>query len=173
MEVHGQTAPATLSSASGLSGLGSRLRRVAFGGLAALILFGPAPGQLFGHHSPALREWVMYSGVGVGILRGSFVLQEGERRLATLSPLEALGLQRYPSVRHYQFPHLVRAPEDVAAYAAALCERAAPGQTVAFEGQVGTRQGWREMSSADLCALGAERQATAGTPAARVAGLAR
>jgi hypothetical protein len=164
MELRGEAAPDVFPAADGASDLGSLLRRAVFGVLAAVILFGPAPGQLFGHHSPALREWKMYSGVGVGILRGSFTLREGERAIAAASPLEALGMQRYPRIRHYLFPNMVFAPEDLAPYAATLCAGAAPGQTVIFDGHVGTRQGWRALAADDLCALPAHAGAGAQEP---------
>ncbi len=147
-----QIAQHGLAGAAPPPGVRAQLRRGVFGLIALVILLGPAPGQLFGLHSPALREWVMYSGVGVGLLRGRFVIEEAGREIAAMTPLQALDLKRYPKVKHYFFEHRVFAPADLAGYAAGLCAAAGPGQTVAYLGEVGTRQGWRPMAVADVCA---------------------
>ena len=75
-------------------------------------------------HHLLLREWVMYSGVGVGIPKGEFRIWQGDQPLATLSPLEALDLPAYPRVIHYTFPHRILRDEDFPRFAAAALRRA-------------------------------------------------
>lgn len=130
-------------------------RRIGFALLATFVLLSPAPGQLFGAHTPLLREWVMFSGVGVGIPRGTFVVSGEGGEAARVSPLEALGLEAYPQIRHYAFDRRILADEDFPRFAQRLCEEARPGARIGFEGVVGTRAGWREARIEDVCGIGA------------------
>lgn len=140
-------------------------RGAGFALLAAFILLSPAPGQLFGAHSPFLREWVMFSGVGVGIPRGDFIVARDGREVARRTPLEALGLAAYPQIRHYAFEERVVEDADLARFARALCEEAGEGGRVGFVGSVGTRQGWRPIEVEDVCrAAPPGRTASAGSP---------
>lgn len=132
------------------------LRRYAFVGLALFILLSPAPGQLFGQHSAWLREWVMYSGVGVGLPKGLFVLHDEAGIVAEYAPLAAVGLDRYPHIPHYFFPGLVTEPAHLARFATELCSGIQDGERVSFTGAIGTRHGWTPMSSEDVCNLGGE-----------------
>ncbi|KPQ11682.1 MAG: hypothetical protein HLUCCO17_05710 [Saliniramus fredricksonii] len=151
------------------SGLPTQLRRAGFVGIALFILLAPSAGQVFGVKHLLLREWVMYSGVGVGIPRGEFRIWRGDHMVATLSPLEALDLPAYPSVIHYTFAHRVLDDADLPAFAARLCEALADhdGDRVSFEGVVGTRAGWRRAQHGDVCkgdghqitAAGSQREA--------------
>lgn len=142
-------------------------RRIGFALIAAFVLLSPAPGQLFGAHTPLLREWVMFSGVGVGIPRGQFVVSDENGESLRLSPLEALGLAAYPQIRHYTFEKRVLADEDFARFAQRLCAEAAPGARVGFDGAVGTRAGWRQARFDDVCRLGdTSRTASAGAGSA-------
>ena len=127
------------------------LRRYAFVGLALLILLSPAPGQLFGQHSAWLREWVMYSGVGVGLPKGLFVVHDEAGIVAEYTPLAAAGLDRYPQIVHYYFPGRIAEPAHLARFATDLCAKIEEGQRISFTGDVGTRQGWMPMSSENVC----------------------
>jgi hypothetical protein len=129
-------------------------RRIGFAAIALFILLAPAAGQVFGVHHLLLREWVMYSGVGVGIPKGEFRIWQEDEPVATLSPLEALDLAAYPPVIHYTFSHRILSDDDFPRFAARLCGALADhgGDRVSFEGKVGTRQGWRPANHSDLCA---------------------
>ena len=146
-------------------GLPTQLRRAGFVGIALFILLAPSAGQVFGVKHLLLREWVMYSGVGVGIPRGEFRIWRGDHMVATLSPLEALDLPAYPSVIHYTFAHRVLDDADLPGFAARLCETLADhgGDRVSFEGVVGTRDGWRSAQHDDLCARDGHRITAAGS----------
>ena len=131
--------------------------RVIFASLAAFILFSPAPGQLFAKHSPWLREWIMYSGVGIGIPQGEFRIHDNSGRIFdTLTPLEAAGLSRYPNVVHYQFDGRMRTSDDLGRYAAMACSTLEDGQWLAFDGRVGTRQGWLPFQVDEVCSAAGE-----------------
>src|SRR6187431_451225 len=94
-----------------------RCRRAAFAGLAAFILLGPAPGQLFGLHTMALREWKMFAGAGVGLPQGRFTLHRAAGPV-TMSPLEAAGL---PSYLALPIERRIAAPADLRIFAARVC----------------------------------------------------
>lgn len=134
-------------------GLRLQARRIGFTAIALFILLAPAAGQIFGVKHLLLREWVMYSGVGVGIPKGEFRIWRGDQPVATLSPLEALELTAYPRVIHYTFPHRILGDEDLPGFAARLCAALADhdADRVSFEGVIGTRQGWRSARHGDLC----------------------
>lgn len=134
-------------------GRGGGARRIGFALLAAFVLLSPAPGQIFGAHTALLREWVMFSGVGVGIPRGDFLVAGEGREILRVSPLQALGLDAYPQIRHYSFDKRVLADADLARFAERLCGGLRPGERVSFEGVVGTRAGWRETRVEDVCGL--------------------
>lgn len=127
-------------------------RRLVFYALAGFILLSPAPGQLFGQHYLLIREWVMYSGVGVGMPKGEFVLHDMSGGVTRLTPLEAAGLERYPRTSHYLFATRIFEPQDIARFAAARCADLTPQQRLSFEGVVGTRQGWVAMPVENVCA---------------------
>jgi hypothetical protein len=127
------------------------VRRAGFWTLAGFILLTPAVWQVFGHHSIWLRPWVMYSGVGVGILDGTFVLRTPDGAPREMTPLEALGLERYPPIHHYAFDRRVGEDGRLDAFAGQLCETLPPGARLSFEGYVGTREGWRALSVEDVC----------------------
>jgi hypothetical protein len=133
------------------------LRRAAFVVLMACIYFGPAPGQLFDAHSPWLREWVMFKGVGSGLPRGAFTVTQADGTVHTYTALEAAGLDRYPLIRHYQFEGRVFATDQLYRFARTLCAEIAATSTVSFDGKVGTVDGWKLAQSDDVCAPGAEQ----------------
>jgi hypothetical protein len=122
-------------------------RRAAFAALAAFILLGPAPGQLFGAHTVLLREWQMFSGAGVGLLKGHFTLHRADGAV-TLSPLEVAAL---PSHLALPIERRVYEPSDLKAFAARICNDARETARLSFEGSVGTFSGWRALAVHDVC----------------------
>lgn len=145
--------PEPTGSATGQgAGKSPGIRRAAFLAFAAFIILGPAPGQLFGLHSPLLREWVMFSGVGTGIPKGYFIVRDGEREVSRHTPLDAAGLGAYPAIKHYEFELRVHTVADLGRFAEALCDTLPHGQQMDFEGYIGTRNGWFAFPNADICA---------------------
>jgi len=126
-------------------------RRAAFCVVALFIVLAPMFPHLFDLRSPFLRSWKMYSDVGVGILKGAFRIDDGVSR-RDLSPLQVMGLERYPRLRHFLFEHRVRESGDVARLAEPFCATLAPGVRLSFDGAVGTRQGWRPLQVENICA---------------------
>jgi len=137
-----------------IGNLSTLLRHIAFGLFTVLIYLGPAPGQLFDSHSPWLREWVMFSGVGVGIPNGRFVVRSEDGVEAILTPLEAANIERYPLILHYLFKNRIFAEDHFARFAAPLCATVPDTSFVSFDGAVGTRQGWRPVQIENICASG-------------------
>jgi hypothetical protein len=122
-------------------------RRAAFGFLATFIILGPAPGQLLGLHSIALREWRMFSGAGVGLLRGTFTLHRADGAV-TLSPLEVAGVPRYLDLplsrRIFQL-------NDLRQFANRICNDKSETGRLSFEGSLGVSSGWAPLSVHDVC----------------------
>lgn len=133
--------------------ISARLRELAFLGIAVFILLGPAAAQVLHYKTFWLRGWVMYSEVGVGVLKGQFHLFSPGEKPRELSPLKVLGLDQYPFLRHYEFDRRVNTPQDLKRFAEAFCNGLRPGQTLSYRGQVGTRQGWRVFEVEDICSL--------------------
>lgn len=147
--------PSLAAGTAGRRTSGSRARAFRLAGVACaglLILFGPVSGQVFGHHSQFLREWVMFAGGGIGVLKGNFSIRRPDGAAAALTPLAVLGLDRYPDAPPYEFGHLVMEDRDLRAFAAGVCDRSA-GVHLSFHGAVGTRQGWRPLDVDDVCGL--------------------
>lgn len=127
------------------------LRRVVFGVLAAFILLAPAMQQVFHIYSPIFRPWVMYSGVGLGLLRGDFEITraDGQERL---SPETFLNVRFYPSTMSIKDRHVVLDETALVARIGAYCEANPDVVSIAFDGEVSGLKGWRPISAAKACA---------------------
>jgi hypothetical protein len=124
-----------------------KLRRVAFAAIAIFILLGPAPGELFGLHSVALREWRMFAAAGVGLLKGTFTLHRADGAV-TMSPLEVASL---PSYLALPIERRVDGSASLRAFAARICDNARETARLSFEGSIGMHEGWRPLSVPDVC----------------------
>jgi hypothetical protein len=122
-------------------------RRVAFAVIAMFILLGPAPGQLFGMHSVLLREWLMFSGAGLGLLKGNFTLHGADGDV-TMSPLEVAAL---PSYLALPVERRVFKPTDLKSFAARVCDNGRQTARLSYDGSVGTFNGWRMLTARDVC----------------------
>jgi hypothetical protein len=122
-------------------------RRAVFAVIAAFILLGPAPGQLFGVHSIFLREWVMFSAAGIGLAKGRFTLHRADGAV-TMSPLEVVAL---PSYLALPLDRRIYEPADLKAFAARICNDARETARLSFAGSVGTFAGWRPLIAHDVC----------------------
>ena len=141
--------PAFTSAAPGAQCSSAKWRRAAFAGLAAFILLGPAPGQLFGLHTIVLREWRMFAGAGVGLPQGHFKLHRTVGTV-TMSPLEAAGL---PSYLALPIDRRIAAPADLRVFAARLCDNLHATARLSFEGSIGTSEGRRALTVHDVCSM--------------------
>ena len=138
---------ASTDAAARPQGLAPTSRRAVFAILAAFILLGPAPGHLFGVHTMLLREWVMFSGAGVGLLKGSFTLHRPDVAV-TLSPLEVAALPSYLALPIHQ---RVYAAADLRIFAARICGVTRETARLSFDGSVGTFAGWQALAVHDVC----------------------
>lgn len=115
-------------------------------------------------HSVLFRPWIMYSEVGVGILKGRFIVTVPGGERSEMTPLGLLGLQSYPVQRHYEFDRRVFAALDLKRFAAELCLTLPEGVTLSFDGSVGTRAGWKPLAADDICALDPGDEVAASLP---------
>lgn len=122
-------------------------------GLSLFIMFGPAAGQIFGRHHGFLREWIMFSGSGIGVLKGRFTLHSAGGSDQTMTPLALMRLTTYPDAPPDEFGRLVFHAGDLRKVAAQVCNGRAAVSRLSFAGWVGTRQGWRSLAVDDVCAL--------------------
>ncbi len=126
------------------------IRRAAFGLLAAFILLAPAAQQVLGVYSPIFRPWVMYSGVGLGLLRGEVIVirAEGTERL---TPEAFLGVRHYPSTMSIEDRHVVLDEATLTARMAAYCAANNDVRSLSFDGEMSWLDGWRPLSAALEC----------------------
>ena len=89
-----------------------------------------------------LREWVMFSGAGIGLAKGRFTLHRADGAV-TMSPLEVVAL---PSYLALPLNRRIYEPADLKAFAARICNDPRETARLSFEGSVGTFAGWRRSS---------------------------
>jgi hypothetical protein len=94
-----------------------------------------------------LREWVMFSGAGIGLAKGRFTLHRADGAV-TMSPLEVVAL---PSYLALPLNRRIYEPADLKAFAARICNDAREAARLSFEGSVGTFAGWRPLTAHDVC----------------------
>jgi hypothetical protein len=94
-----------------------------------------------------LREWKMFSGAAVGLLKGHFTLHRREGAII-MSPLEVAGLPSYLALPVKQ---RVYEAGDLKIFAARICDDARETARLSFEGSVGTFTGWHTLSVHDVC----------------------
>ncbi len=126
------------------------LRRAAFGVIAAFVLFAPALPQVLGVHAPGFRPWIMYSGVGMGLLRGDVVVTRANGA-QVLTPEAFLGVRYYPRTMTLQDRHVVLDEAALRARMAAFCETGDDIKSLSFDGHMSWVDGWRPLSAAVTC----------------------
>lgn len=126
------------------------LRRLLFGSLAAFILLAPAMPQLLGVHSPIFRPWVMYSGVGFGLLQGEFVVTR-ETGVEVMTPPSFFNLTRYPNAMRLTEPYLVFDEAGLARQVSQFCAANESALSVAFTGRIAMPQGWVALEANNAC----------------------
>ncbi|MEM9988591.1 MAG: hypothetical protein AAF723_03650 [Pseudomonadota bacterium] len=129
-----------------------RGRMIALILLSGYILFSPAWPQVFQQHNIFIRPWVMFSGVGEGVLKGEFILTRANGAETRLTPLEVAGLTRYPvKSQHYRFDPRVRSPADIKIFAQKICSGLTAGDTLSYVGYVGYGRGWSTPQTLSIC----------------------
>jgi len=126
------------------------IRRAAFGVLAAFILLAPAVQQVLGVYLPVFRPWVMYSGVGLGLLRGEVIVTRADG-MERLTPEAFLGVRYYPSTMSTRDPHVILDQAALSARMAAYCAADSDVRSLSFDGQMSWLDGWRPISAAVAC----------------------
>ena len=126
------------------------LRRAIFGVLAAFILLTPAFPQVLGVYPPVFRAWVMYSAVGLGILRGEVVVTSVDG-VKTMAPEKFLGVAFYPQTMSLNDWHVILDETALSSRMAAYCEAQTGVVGVSFDGEVSDLNGWRSISVEKAC----------------------
>lgn len=134
-----------------LSGFWRWLRRLIFVVLAGFILLSPSLPQLFGVTHLFLRPWVMYAGVGTGLLKGTFVVTRAAGGEDHFTPLQVLGRTRYVFNMNRKQSYEVHSEEDLHRFAQRLCGRLEPGDRLDFDGWYSTVRGWQPVEGRELC----------------------
>jgi hypothetical protein len=143
-------APTDAIPARSAAAMRRTVRAGAFAAFAALIWLGPFASQILQIKHPLLRPWTMFSGVGVGILKGEFLALADDGAVTRLTPLQVLGRDRYPVTRSTEFPLRIGKIEDLRSFAARFCETRSA--RLSFDGRVGGYQGWQALQADDICA---------------------
>lgn len=91
----------------------------------------------------------MFSEVGVGVLKGKFRVEFTDGTRAVLTPLEVLGLERYPPILSVRFPAQIREDRDLRFFARNFCQRRPV--RMSYHGWTGTRDGWRRVEFDGIC----------------------
>ena len=128
------------------------LPSVLFALAAGYLLLSPALPQLGGWGSPWIRQWTMFSGVGVGLPKGTFILEEADGTAIELPPLAVAGLSRYP-VRQpiYYYDGYVGSADDLALYADVTCRHLREGSRLRFSGTIAQKYDWLAVENALVC----------------------
>lgn len=126
-------------------------RRMAFVLIAAFILIAPAMPQLFGINSPFFRPWTMFSGVGVGLLKGTFTEVAPDGTTRAHDPQAVLGVTRYELFTATPPAYLVHADEHLSRVTARFCADLPEGSRLRYSGWRQTRRGWVPLTSDDVC----------------------
>lgn len=119
----------------------SRLRALAFYGILAFMVLGPAYRQI-GHGShPAFRQWVMFKGKGLGVADVKFfqVLPDGKEQA-----VDRFTILGFPSARRApKGLFRIQSRQGVLKVAADMCRKMGPGTDLRAVTRWSTRSGWR------------------------------
>lgn len=116
------------------------LRAIVFVPLAGFMLFGPFYTQILGNASPYLREWIMFSGLGVGFDEVRFSRLGADGKAEPLDRFELMGYRQ----RHKAPTWLTRIPDYDTSLRIGhlLCHRLGDGADVRIESRRATIRGW-------------------------------
>lgn len=92
----------------------------------------------------------MYSGVGLGLLRGDVVVSKVDG-VTTLTPEAFLGLYYYPRRMSLKEPHVTLDEAALRNQMTAYCEAQNGVVGIAFQGEVSGMNGWRSISVEQAC----------------------
>jgi hypothetical protein len=93
----------------------------------------------------------MFSAIGLGLLKGEFVVHSAAAGSRSLAPLDVLGIKRYPLITAPDQPHQVTSSDDLARISADFCKQLKDNETLSFEGWVATGRGWEPLRGENLC----------------------
>ncbi|MEM7267814.1 MAG: hypothetical protein AAF401_01025 [Pseudomonadota bacterium] len=126
------------------------LRRAMYVALGCFILLAPAAPQIFGVNSVLFRPWIMYSLVGVGVMRGDFVAETAAGG-AKITPFQVMMRNRYPQDLSLNAGHVVLDERTLKRFTAPYCAQYQDVIALTFEGEVAFPDGWRALSAEARC----------------------
>jgi hypothetical protein len=128
------------------------LRALVFVLLAVFMLVGPFFPQVLGKRAPFIRQWTMFSKVGLGLADVMFSVRQPDGTYVPVDHYALLGYDRW-----WEAPHSLRrikGVEGVEKTARRLCRRLGPHADLRARVRVAYRSGWHvELMEADrnLC----------------------
>ncbi|MEM1391607.1 MAG: hypothetical protein AAGG45_11055 [Pseudomonadota bacterium] len=119
---------------------------------AAFIALGPALPQVFGVGQDYVRPWMMFSGVGQGMMKGAFTVTHSDGSTEVYTPLEIMSLERYPDIFSYEFDKILLNRDAMSPIVSEFCDaHVKDGATLSYSGKVGAPNGWALYEADDLC----------------------
>lgn len=128
-----------------------KLHRTAYLSIAFYVLASPLLSRIVGHRIKGISNWRMYAGVGKGILKGEFTEVHDGDIVQKITPLEMLGLERYPRDENATWKKRVLNKKDLYTFASDHCHSMPSHLSLNFKGHVGSIDGWIPLSSENLC----------------------
>jgi hypothetical protein len=127
-----------------------RLRLLAFVAILAFELGEPAYRQVFGGTNRFVRKWIMFEGIGLGVVDARFSEALPDGRSVAVDRFATLGLNRTSSPRDVR--RIVH-ESNLRAVGQRLCAASAPGTDLRVVARIAERSGWRliENGERNLC----------------------
>lgn len=121
--------------------------------IGSYFLLSPVLPQVFDTGRPWVRQWTMFGGVGVGLLKGDFFFKPTEGEIRRLSVLDVHGLKRYPvTAQFYRYDGLIFEDADFLRLAAKYCAANSEAQgEILFKGRLGHGKAWRTVEYRSAC----------------------
>lgn len=116
-------------------------RLVAFCSIVAFMVTGPIYRQVLGGEGRHFRSWVMFSGIGVGVIDARYYLVDADKPDKQLNHLEILDGEYVRSGRSNVWL-TKRSTGGPASVVRMLCRKLAPGASIRVSSRVATRRGW-------------------------------
>ena len=127
------------------------IRKSLFVVFGAFILVSPVFPQVFKIGQPWIRQWTMFSGVGTGLMKGEFQVQYQNGETANISPLEFMGLTRYPNTFDYEFQRRILSVKDLERLGQVFCDGHENIASLTYTGRIGIPTGWANLTTENLC----------------------
>ncbi len=128
-----------------------RARLVAFGLIVAFQFGGPFYRQVLHGQNPIFKNWVMYRGVGTGLVEVTFFQRDTPQRDTPVDRFAVLGFERRTAPETL---FRIAGAKGFARVTRQLCERLGPNADLRAHAREATAHGWRPLARGhdNLCA---------------------